>query len=105
MERLDNGWRRSGGAGTGLKIATRSDFAVFPRCHLAILHCRYRSPPPAELLALSRQLCTRIVNAIERDGPLPFDTLHGDGVVRARPGLLRNGLHKFGPAGDFVTAA
>jgi len=56
------------------------------------------------LLALSRQLCTRIVNAIERDGPLPFDRYMAMALYEPGLGYYVNGLHKFGPAGDFVTA-
>jgi len=56
------------------------------------------------LLALSRQLCTRIVNAIERDGPLPFDRYMSMALYEPGLGYYVNGLHKFGPTGDFVTA-
>jgi len=60
--------------------------------------------PPAELLALSAQLCTRIVKAIEAEGFLPFE--HYMDRVLYEPGLgyYVNGLHKFGASGDFVTA-
>lgn len=56
------------------------------------------------MLALSRQLCTRIVNAIERDGSLPFDRYMSMALYEPGLGYYVNGLHKFGPGGDFVTA-
>lgn len=61
------------------------------------------SPPP-ELLALSERLCTRIVNAIERDGPLPFSRFMDMALYEPGLGYYVNGLHKFGREGDFVTA-
>jgi SAM-dependent MidA family methyltransferase len=60
--------------------------------------------PPAELLALSEQLCTRIVKEIETHGPLPFDRYMAMALYEPGLGYYVNGLHKFGASGDFVTA-
>ncbi|MDT8449860.1 MAG: SAM-dependent methyltransferase [Wenzhouxiangellaceae bacterium] len=60
--------------------------------------------PPAELARLSEQLCTRIVDAIERDGPIPFSRYMQMALYEPGLGYYVNGLHKFGAAGDFVTA-
>ncbi len=56
------------------------------------------------MLTLSRQLCTRIVNAIEHDGPMPFDRYMNKVLYEPGLGYYVNGLHKFGSSGDFVTA-
>jgi SAM-dependent MidA family methyltransferase len=60
--------------------------------------------PPDELVGLSRQLCTSIVNEIERHGPLTFDRYMQMALYEPGLGYYVNGLHKFGQAGDFVTA-
>ncbi|AKS42950.1 class I SAM-dependent methyltransferase [Wenzhouxiangella marina] len=60
--------------------------------------------PPSELLALSEQLCTRIVKAIEADGFLSFDAYMSMALYEPGLGYYVNGLHKFGASGDFVTA-
>lgn len=60
--------------------------------------------PPETLLGLSRQLCTSIVKEIERGGPLPFDRYMQMALYEPGLGYYVNGLHKFGAAGDFVTA-
>jgi len=49
-------------------------------------------------------LCTSIVNAIERDGPLPFSRYMHMALYEPGLGYYVNGLHKFGAAGDFITA-
>jgi SAM-dependent MidA family methyltransferase len=61
-------------------------------------------PPPDELAALSRELWTRIVNAIEHSGPMPFSRYMRMALYEPGLGYYVNGLHKFGAAGDFVTA-
>lgn len=60
--------------------------------------------PPSELAELSTQLCTRIVNAIAEQGPLPFDRYMAMALYEPGLGYYVNGLHKFGRDGDFVTA-
>lgn len=60
--------------------------------------------PPPELLDLSRQLCTRIVKRIDHEGPLSFDEYMRMALYEPGLGYYVNGLHKFGAAGDFVTA-
>ncbi|HKL51537.1 MAG TPA: SAM-dependent methyltransferase [Wenzhouxiangellaceae bacterium] len=60
--------------------------------------------PPAELADLSAQLCTTIVNAIEADGPMSFQRYMAMALYQPGLGYYVNGLHKFGAAGDFVTA-
>lgn len=60
--------------------------------------------PPSELAELSAQLCTRIVNAIAEQGPLPFDRYMAMALYEPGLGYYVNGLHKFGRDGDFVTA-
>lgn len=49
-------------------------------------------------------MCRRIVAEIERDGPLPFDRYMAMALYEPGLGYYVNGLHKFGQAGDFVTA-
>lgn len=61
-------------------------------------------PPPDELLGLSRQLCISIVNEIEQHGPMAFDRYMQMALYEPGLGYYVNGLHKFGQAGDFVTA-
>ncbi len=53
---------------------------------------------------MSEQLCTRIVNEIERAGPMRFDRYMNLALYEPGLGYYVNGLHKFGQAGDFVTA-
>ncbi|MCC5864416.1 MAG: SAM-dependent methyltransferase [Wenzhouxiangella sp.] len=60
--------------------------------------------PPAELLAVSEALCNRIVNKIETVGALPFADFMTMALYEPGLGYYVNGLHKFGHAGDFVTA-
>ena len=60
--------------------------------------------PPPELAELSARLCTRIVNAIADQGPLPFDRYMAMALYEPGLGYYVNGLHKFGRDGDFVTA-
>lgn len=60
--------------------------------------------PPAELASLSERLCRRVVAEIERDGPMPFERYMSMALYEPGLGYYVNGLHKFGPAGDFVTA-
>ena len=60
--------------------------------------------PPSELAELSARLCTRIVNAIAEQGPLPFDRYMAMALYEPGLGYYVNGLHKFGRDGDFVTA-
>ncbi|MFO7762705.1 MAG: SAM-dependent methyltransferase [Wenzhouxiangellaceae bacterium] len=60
--------------------------------------------PPAELAELSLELCTRIVNAIDADGPISFSRYMAMALYESGLGYYVNGLHKFGAAGDFVTA-
>lgn len=49
-------------------------------------------------------MCTRIIDAIERDGPVPFSRYMQMALYEPGLGYYVNGLHKFGAAGDFVTA-
>jgi SAM-dependent MidA family methyltransferase len=60
--------------------------------------------PPPELAALSGQLCTTLVKAIERDGPMPFSSFMRRALYQPGLGYYVNGLHKFGEVGDFITA-
>ena len=60
--------------------------------------------PPPELAAISRQLGQRMLSAIERDGPLPFERYMAMALYEPGLSYYVNGLHKFGAAGDFVTA-
>lgn len=60
--------------------------------------------PPDELAALSRRLGAKVVDRIERDGPLPFDRYMALALYEPGLGYYVNGLHKFGSGGDFVTA-
>lgn len=49
-------------------------------------------------------MCTTIVNAIDADGPMPFQRYMAMALYEPGLGYYVNGLHKFGAAGDFVTA-
>jgi len=49
-------------------------------------------------------LCTKIVNEIEAGGPMPFDRYMAMALYEPGLGYYVNGLHKFGAAGDFITA-
>lgn len=49
-------------------------------------------------------MCTRIVSEIEDGGPIPFDRYMAMALYEPGLGYYVNGLHKFGHAGDFVTA-
>jgi SAM-dependent MidA family methyltransferase len=60
--------------------------------------------PPAELVELSETLCRKVVAEIERDGPMPFDRYMSMALYEPGLGYYVNGLHKFGQAGDFITA-
>ena len=60
--------------------------------------------PPPELLELSQRLGVRLLETIEREGPLPFDRYMAMALYEPGLGYYVNGLHKFGKAGDFVTA-
>lgn len=60
--------------------------------------------PPPELAAISQRLGERIGTIIERDGPLPFERYMAMALYEPGLGYYMNGLHKFGSAGDFVTA-
>ncbi|TVP93716.1 MAG: SAM-dependent methyltransferase [Thioalkalivibrio sp.] len=60
--------------------------------------------PPDELVRLSRTLGDRIAEHIRRDGPMPFDRYMAMALYEPGLGYYVNGLHKFGQAGDFVTA-
>ncbi|MCA1779132.1 MAG: SAM-dependent methyltransferase, partial [Xanthomonadaceae bacterium] len=61
-------------------------------------------PPPPELARLSQRLGERIAAEIRRDGPMPFDRYMAMALYEPGLGYYVNGLHKFGLAGDFVTA-
>ncbi|MDT8438989.1 MAG: SAM-dependent methyltransferase [Wenzhouxiangellaceae bacterium] len=49
-------------------------------------------------------MCTCIVNAIERDGPMPFTRYMQMALYEPGLGYYVNGLLKFGSSGDFITA-
>ena len=49
-------------------------------------------------------MCTTLVKAIERDGPMPFSSFMRSALYAPGLGYYVNGLHKFGEAGDFITA-
>ncbi len=69
------------------------------------MHSAMNLPSPSpELIELSHTLGERIVDWIEKNGPMPFD--HYMQMCLYEPGLgyYFNGLHKFGVDGDFVTA-
>jgi SAM-dependent MidA family methyltransferase len=61
-------------------------------------------PPPPELARLSQQLGERIAEHILCEGPMPFDRYMGMALYESSLGYYVNGLSKFGPGGDFVTA-
>jgi len=82
---------------------------LFSQPHSALSSASVRSSvrlpaPPPELAALSAQLCTTLVKAIERDGPMPFSSFMRSALYEPGLGYYVNGLHKFGEAGDFITA-
>lgn len=56
------------------------------------------------MAALSAQLCTTLVKAIEYDGPMPFSRWMQQALYAPGLGYYVNGLHKFGEHGDFITA-
>jgi SAM-dependent MidA family methyltransferase len=60
--------------------------------------------PPDELATLSRDLWARVVRIIEREGPIPFSRFMRMALYEPGLGYYVNGLHKFGAAGDFITA-
>ncbi|MFW5816578.1 MAG: hypothetical protein ACOCVP_06945 [Wenzhouxiangella sp.] len=60
--------------------------------------------PPQELASLSQRLGERIADEILRDGPMPFERYMAMALYEPGLGYYVNGLHKFGQAGDFVTA-
>lgn len=60
--------------------------------------------PPRELAKLSQRLGERIADEILRDGPMSFDRYMAMALYEPGLGYYVNGLHKFGQAGDFVTA-
>jgi len=60
--------------------------------------------PPAELASLSERLCRRVAAEIEHEGPIPFERYMSMALYEPGLGYYVNGLHKFGAAGDFVTA-
>lgn len=60
--------------------------------------------PPPELAAISQQLGERLLAAMAADGPLPFERYMQMALYEPGLGYYANGLHKFGAAGDFVTA-
>jgi SAM-dependent MidA family methyltransferase len=62
-------------------------------------------PPPPEALALSNALVEQINMAIRQaNGWLPFDAYMELALYSPGLGYYANGLHKFGPGGDFITA-
>ncbi len=60
--------------------------------------------PPDELAELSQRLGERISAEIDANGPMPFDRYMQLALYEPGLGYYVNGLHKFGAAGDFVTA-
>lgn len=60
--------------------------------------------PSAEALAISRALSERIAEEIAADGPVPFSCFMRLALYEPGYGYYMAGQHKFGPAGDFVTA-
>lgn len=60
--------------------------------------------PPPELRALSQRLGDRIAEDIRALGPMSFDRYMAMALYEPGLGYYVNGLHKFGRAGDFVTA-
>jgi SAM-dependent MidA family methyltransferase len=62
-------------------------------------------PPPPEALTISQELVERIARAIEAGGGwIPFSRYMEMALYEAGLGYYSAGSHKFGAAGDFVTA-
>ncbi len=53
---------------------------------------------------MSQSLCNKMVDVISTNGPMPFDRFMTMALYEPGLGYYVNGLHKFGQAGDFVTA-
>lgn len=60
--------------------------------------------PSAEALAVSCALSERIAQEIAANGPMPFSRFMQLALYEPHYGYYMAGQHKFGPAGDFVTA-
>lgn len=60
--------------------------------------------PPPQLAAISQRLGARLLSLIEQHGPVPFERYMAMALYEPGLGYYVNGLHKFGAAGDFVTA-
>ena len=60
--------------------------------------------PPPDLAEISQRLGERLLAWIEQHGPLPFERYMALALYEPGLGYYVNGLHKFGAAGDFVTA-
>jgi SAM-dependent MidA family methyltransferase len=60
--------------------------------------------PSPEAMAVSRALSERIATEIAANGPVPFSRFMQLALYEPRYGYYMAGQHKFGPAGDFVTA-
>lgn len=60
--------------------------------------------PPPQLIELSHTLGERIVEWVSQHGPMPFDRYMQLCLYEPGLGYYVNGLHKFGQAGDFITA-
>lgn len=60
--------------------------------------------PSMEALAISRALSERIAEEIAVNGPVPFSRFMRLALYEPGYGYYMAGQHKFGPAGDFVTA-
>ncbi|MGY6553126.1 MAG: class I SAM-dependent methyltransferase [Wenzhouxiangella sp.] len=60
--------------------------------------------PPPELAEISQRLGERVLASIEQHGPMPFQHYMAMALYEPGLGYYVNGLHKFGAAGDFVTA-
>lgn len=60
--------------------------------------------PPDELKRLSEELCARIRDEIGTTGAMPFARFMERALYEPGLGYYSAGLHKLGPAGDFVTA-
>ncbi len=60
--------------------------------------------PPDELKQLSESLCALIRQEIKSRGPIPFSRYMEMALYQPGLGYYSAGLHKLGPAGDFVTS-
>ena len=60
--------------------------------------------PPSELKQLSESLCSRIRNAMDQDGMMPFSRYMEMALYEPGLGYYSAGLHKLGASGDFITA-